>query len=721
MELREFGTMVDTIEKAFNPFHLVICILGCGIFRHSLGHSRFCLSIFYILTVWSVYACVFYYMVIFFTPNRIFAGFLMFFTIMINLFVTIISIIMTIRDHEKFLMSIRNLSFVDDTLKQLGIPKEYCKMRQSIKYILIVWFMMICITWAVDSRWSVKRFHDKRAIIIPAIVHYPFHLNTFMDIIFIFLLRYIGTRLNKINDYIGQLSETKEYRLRRTWKKPLVIRCNIRRTEHREHVLWTAMHLHLKLCRIARNINDVYGIQITFQMMSYFVFLTGVFYLQYNITLCLKQFYRDSVPMEYKLTILMHGYVWCGIYLTKLVTLNYICESVGDKAKKTKHMIYKLTNSVYFNQIREDIFQFVLQISLQPLKFNGMGLFCFGYNFIRKFIVGVVSIVIFMMQMDSFPLSRILISRKNNKFLMCIKNLSSVDDTLEQLGLSKEYSKLQNLIKCLSILWFIMICIINAIDGRWAIERFQDIKAIIIPTVLHYPYHLNTFLDIIFIVLLRCIDMRLTKINDYIGQLSETEEYRLGYTKKKPLTSCYCIRSTENREHILWTAMHLHLELCRIARNINSIYGIRITLQMVFYFVIISAVCYAQYDTLLCFEQIYRNDVPLTELALVIHRYIWCGIFITRLVILNYICESVVAKAEKTKDIIYKLTNLVCFNQIREDPLKFSGMGLFYFGYNFIRQFTVGIVSIVIFMVQMDPSPLSRILILRKDNETCYV
>jgi len=87
-------------------------------------------------------------------------------------------------------------------------------------------------------------------------------------------------------------------------------------------------HLHLELCRIARNINAFFGMQITVQMICYFVFLTGLFYFQYHITLCLEE---KMYSVENKLTILIHTNLWCGIHLTKLITLNYICESVGAK------------------------------------------------------------------------------------------------------------------------------------------------------------------------------------------------------------------------------------------------------------------------------------------------------------------------------------------------------------------------------------------------------
>lgn len=53
--------------------------------------------------------------------------------------------------------------------------------------------------------------------------------------------RYIGTRFDKINGYIEQLSETEKRGLRCTWKRSLVTRSYIRSNENREHVLWISM------------------------------------------------------------------------------------------------------------------------------------------------------------------------------------------------------------------------------------------------------------------------------------------------------------------------------------------------------------------------------------------------------------------------------------------------------------------------------------------------
>ncbi|XP_018337028.1 PREDICTED: uncharacterized protein LOC108745388 [Trachymyrmex septentrionalis] len=121
--------------------------------------------------------------------------------------------------------------------------------------------------------------------------------------------------------------------------------------------------------------------------------------------LCLKQMYGGNL---FRLKLILRSDVWFIICLTKLISFNHICENVSGKAKKTKDMIHKLTNLICFTKAREEIVQFVLQISLRPLKFSGLGLFYFGYNFVHKFFVSILTAVVFMLQMDTSLISRII-------------------------------------------------------------------------------------------------------------------------------------------------------------------------------------------------------------------------------------------------------------------------------------------------------------------------
>ncbi|XP_071638310.1 uncharacterized protein [Temnothorax longispinosus] len=397
--------MIDTTEKALSPISLAASFLGFGILRYPLNQPRYRLSIFYILTVWSVYAYVLYYTTTYLFLKGVYTGLIAAFGVTVNLLTAITSIIITICEYEKYRQYTRKLDLVDDTLEELGIPKEYHKMRNLTRKALIIWFLMICVTWTSDSLVCIGIFHDTRAIFLLFVMSYSMYVNSITDITFILFLRHIGASLDKINDHIKQLSETEDCGLRCKSKTFLVVNdYNVRNAKNRKHILWIVIHLHLELCRTARDINGFFGLQMTLQMITYFVVLNGGSYFEYYTILHLKEINSNII-----LNTSLSSMIWFLVFLTKLISVNHICESVSAKAHKTKSIIHKLTNLICFAEAREE---FVLQVSLRPLKFSGCGLFCFGYAFIRKFFVWTLTIVIFMAQMGFVPVWN-EIDRKN--------------------------------------------------------------------------------------------------------------------------------------------------------------------------------------------------------------------------------------------------------------------------------------------------------------------
>ncbi|KAL6258494.1 hypothetical protein P5V15_010451 [Pogonomyrmex californicus] len=233
--------MVDTIEEVLKPISLAAFIFGCGILRYPLNQPRVRLSIFYMLIVWSVYAYIFYYTIIQFPPKRLYNTLLPTFMITINMFVTIISITI-IRKHKKFRECIRKLDLVDDTLEELGMSREYYTLQNLTKWAMIILIFIICMLSIFDSIICVRMYNNIKAILIPFITTYCVHINTLLDIMFMLLLRHIGTRIDKINDYIEQLSKTEDYGIKCKWKKSSVVtNYYVRSTKNSKHVLWTLM------------------------------------------------------------------------------------------------------------------------------------------------------------------------------------------------------------------------------------------------------------------------------------------------------------------------------------------------------------------------------------------------------------------------------------------------------------------------------------------------
>lgn len=92
-------------------------------------------------------------------------------------------------------------------------------------------------------------------------------------------------------------------------------------------MLYLFRHLHWELCRTAHNINDFFGIQMTLQMMTYFVVLNRTFYFQYYTILHLKEMHNNNMAIK----IFLSGNTWFIVFLMKFISLNHICESVSTK------------------------------------------------------------------------------------------------------------------------------------------------------------------------------------------------------------------------------------------------------------------------------------------------------------------------------------------------------------------------------------------------------
>lgn len=79
---------------------------------------------------------------------------------------------------------------MNDTLEKLGTPKEYHRLRNLVKWTLIMLFCMTCISWTFDCLLCIEAHNDIKAIIIPIIMDYSLQINNIMDMMFMLLLRF---------------------------------------------------------------------------------------------------------------------------------------------------------------------------------------------------------------------------------------------------------------------------------------------------------------------------------------------------------------------------------------------------------------------------------------------------------------------------------------------------------------------------------------------------
>ncbi|CAL1676354.1 unnamed protein product [Lasius platythorax] len=380
--------MTETIQAALSPLLIVGSFCGLGFFEYPLGRPRPYLTCLYFLIAWSFYVYLFYY---FYTTicTTIYISW----TNIVIIFSAILSMFVSLFRFKKLKTCLCKLSIVDDTLEVLGTSKEYRRLHKWTIRITIGWILLTLFMNTCDSLWINYEYFSISRICVPFIGNHMFHVNALNGLIWGTILRYISSRFHQINEHIHNLLKDDVMYTRRQNKLILDIQQSTEEQKKCRQYMWIIMHVHLELCFILHELNEVFSIQMTLQMASYFAFF---------VELCCEIYttYADkNVDTFQNFLDKLITYIWAVVYTAKLLALNHICQMICDKANETVAILYKLSNDNSDKDLREQILQFLLQIKRREVKFYGMGLFYFGYDFIRKFYVTVAAVLVIIIQM----------------------------------------------------------------------------------------------------------------------------------------------------------------------------------------------------------------------------------------------------------------------------------------------------------------------------------
>lgn len=85
----------------------------------------------------------------------------------------------------------KKLAAVDNTLEELGTPKLYHKLHMYAIGLLIGWLICTEIGNMGDMMWWFYTKEDRWYLLIPHIINYYYHVNTFMDLLFMLILWFV--------------------------------------------------------------------------------------------------------------------------------------------------------------------------------------------------------------------------------------------------------------------------------------------------------------------------------------------------------------------------------------------------------------------------------------------------------------------------------------------------------------------------------------------------
>ncbi|XP_025267472.1 gustatory and pheromone receptor 32a-like, partial [Camponotus floridanus] len=211
------------------------------------------------------------------------------------------------------------------------------------------------------------------------------------DLIIASIFGYIELKYDQVNQHLLDLTRDNKHETARAWENSM-LQHRFPQTLSNEWLIWIVIHLHSELRKITREIDLIFGVQITFKMGCNFLWLA----------LDLRELFNAILINNYiktnKILFIVMSIIWLCHTILKMIFINYLCEIVCTKANATRNLINKIPYSTYDFDVRENMSQFLLQITQAPVRFHGIGLFQYGYKFLYGFTSSVTTIVVLLIQ-----------------------------------------------------------------------------------------------------------------------------------------------------------------------------------------------------------------------------------------------------------------------------------------------------------------------------------
>ncbi|XP_011705519.1 PREDICTED: uncharacterized protein LOC105460717 [Wasmannia auropunctata] len=132
---------------------------------------------------------------------------------------------------------------------------------------------------------------------------------------------------------------------------------------------------------------------MSFKMACYFSWI--VFDIRAIFYVLIDNYVKSNKIMYVAVYLL-----WLFHNAIRFLLINYVCETVSNKASATGNLLNRLLYStcVCDAEVHEIISQFSLQTVHMPLRFYGIGFFQFGFKFLHKFIMSIATVLVIVIQ-----------------------------------------------------------------------------------------------------------------------------------------------------------------------------------------------------------------------------------------------------------------------------------------------------------------------------------
>ncbi|XP_025271363.1 uncharacterized protein LOC112639979 [Camponotus floridanus] len=384
--------MTKSIRTVLTPLLIISYVSGLSITEFPVGCPRVWFSLLYMLLFWPIFLFLFKSIIISYFNNEHY-NIEYHICLGLDILITLLSIVFGIYHDKKFRNCLKKLDIVDSTLRNVGTITDYHKLYKKTMCHITGWFLLVITLTNVVAYWLRTEYNYDILTSMYAVFvrNYCSYINMINDLIIANIFGYIGLKFDQINQHLLNLTRDNKHEIKRAWETS-ILQHRVPQALSNEWLIWIMIHLHSELRKISREVNLIFGVQMTFKMGCNFFWLALDLRDIFNAILIDN--YIKSNKTLYTVVLL---FLLCH-NIFKLYFINYMCEMVNTKANATGNLINKIPYSIYDINVRENILQLLLQITQAPVRFYGIGLFQYGYKFLYGFISSITTVVVLLTQ-----------------------------------------------------------------------------------------------------------------------------------------------------------------------------------------------------------------------------------------------------------------------------------------------------------------------------------
>ncbi|XP_078036490.1 uncharacterized protein LOC144469764 [Augochlora pura] len=152
-------------------------------------------------------------------------------------------------------------------------------------------------------------------------------------------------------------------------------------------------YIHLQLCLIMKLLNKLFSTQIMLYSVLTIHGIIATLYYAYTQSLVIEN------PRDYNSLSILSFYTFDACYVwLKIVATCYICEKTAKEAKQIVHIIHVCSIRNFNIELKNELIQFCLQISLTEMDCKDTHLFWLNDGFILQSLGGIFTYLLVLIQ-----------------------------------------------------------------------------------------------------------------------------------------------------------------------------------------------------------------------------------------------------------------------------------------------------------------------------------